>query len=301
MSRFNRRQFIHAFGGVALLAAAQARGNKLAGSQPMIRLGVTDLSFHRATAAVVSLVLQRMGLSVERSYALHEANFERLREGSIDMIASAWIPSSHGMYKARVEEQVATREMGLHYQPYALWGVPDYIPASEVDSVEDLLKPRVQTRMHKLIQGIGPGAGITRFSLRMMDDYGLATAGYSFRTGTQEECVGAFEALVKAGEWGVVPLWHPQFLHFRHRIRDLKDPKGLLGSVDRAVLLARVDRLGVFSTAQIQVLDSVRLSNAIVAELDYAINREGKSADQAAANWLDNNPQVLAAWLAPLG
>ncbi len=301
MAGFNRRQLIHALGGAALLAPVLARGNILMGNQTMVRLGVTDLSFHRATAAVIVQVLQRMGFALERSYALHEANFEQLRAGSIDMIASAWIPSSHGLYKARVEEQVATRELGLHYEPYALWGVPDYIPESEVSSVEDLLKPQVVARMHPLIQGIGPGAGITRFSLRMMDDYGLTSAGYHFRTGTQEECVEAFESLVQAGGWGVVPLWHPQFLHFRHLIRDLKDPKGLLGSVDRAVLLARADRLGHLSAAQIQVLDNIRLSNAIVAELDYAINREGRSADQAAIRWLDKNPQMLASWLTPLG
>nr|BFD42038.1 glycine betaine ABC transporter substrate-binding protein [Pseudomonas sp. FFPRI_1] len=301
MAGLNRRKFIHALGGAALLAPLLARGNNLTRSQAMVRLGVTDLSFHRATAGVVALVLQRMGFMVERSYALHEANFEQLREGTIDMIASAWIPSSHGLYKARVEERVATRELGLHYAPYALWGVPDYVPVSEVDSVADLLKPEVLARMHKELHGIGPGAGITRFSLRMMDDYGLAAAGYSFHTGTQETCVAAFEKLVEARRWGVVPLWHPQFLHFRHRIRDLKDPKGLLGSVDRAVLLGRVDRLERFSAAQIQVLDNIRLSNAIVAELDYAINRDGQSADQAAARWLAKNPQALASWLAPLG
>lgn len=300
MAGYNRRQFIHALGGAALLAPVLARGNMLLGSQIMVRLGVTDLSFHRATAAVITQVLQRMGFAVERSYALHEANFEQLRTGSIDMIASAWIPSSHGLYKTRVEEKVATRELGLHYEPYALWGVPDYIPISEVGMVEDLLKPQVIARMTPLIQGIGPGAGITRFSLRMMDDYGLASAGYHFRTGTQEECVRAFESLVLTRRWGIVPLWHPQFLHFRHRIRDLKDPKGLLGSVDRAVLLARADRLEHFSAAQIHVLDNIRLSNAIVAELDYAINRDGRSADQAATRWLDQNPQILASWLTPL-
>lgn len=75
----------------------------------------------------------------------------------------------------------------------------------------------------------------------------------------------------------------------------------MLGSIDRAVLLARADRLGHLSAAQIQVLDNIRLSNAIVAELDYAINREGRSADQAAIRWLDKNPQMLASWLTPLG
>lgn len=266
----------------------------------MIRLGVTNLSFHIATAGIVALVLKGMGFEVERTYALHEENFERLRNGDIDMVTSAWLPSSHGIYKTRVDEQSVTRELGLHYEPYALWGVPHFVPASEISSIDDLLKPHVMALMQKEIQGIGVGAGITRFSLKIMDEYGLSVAGYSFRTGSQADCITAFEKLVEEHRWGVVPLWHPQFLHFRHDIRALKDPKGLLGSVDRAVLLARIDRLGRFKQEQIRVLDNIRLNNAIISELDYAINRLGLSADQAAADWIAKNPQALATWLAPL-
>ncbi|MEN0106919.1 MAG: Atu1372/SO_1960 family protein, partial [Pseudomonas sp.] len=233
-------------------------------------------------------------------YALHEDNFTQLAKGALDMLASAWLPHSHGVYKERVEQWVATRELGLHYQPYALWGVPDYVPASDVSSIDDLTKPEVLQRINTAIHGIGAGAGITRFSLRIMAEYGLQAAGYRFYTGTQESCTQAYEQLVNQQQWGVVPLWHPQFLHHRHRIRELHDPKGLLGGVDRAVLLAREDRLALFSEQQIQVLDSIRLSNAIVAELDYATNRLGLGADQAAADWLQRHPDYLARWLAPL-
>lgn len=255
-----------------------------------VKLGVTDLSFHRATGAVVANILERMGFNVTRSFFPHKENFERLRTGEIDMIASAWLPSSHGVYKARVEEVIATRELGLHYEPYALWGVPDYIPESEVASVADLLKPSVKKQMTPTIQGINPGAGITRFSITMMDEYQLNDAGYRFLTGTQAECVAAFEQAVTEERWVVVPLWHPQFLHNKYKIRELKDPKKLLGGKDRAVLLARQDRLEqLFTQDEITQLDHIQLSNAIVAELDYAINRENKTEDQAAQEWLDTN------------
>jgi glycine betaine/proline transport system substrate-binding protein len=268
--------------------------------RPTLRLGVTDLSFHRATAAVVTQVLQRMGFHVQRRYALHEDNFAQLGAGGIDMLASAWLPHSHGVYLAQVQQQVAVRELGVHYRPYALWGVPEYVPEAEIASIEDLLKPAVRARMHPSIQGIGPGAGITRFSLKVMQRYGLQEAGYRFRTGSEADCVAAFERLVVAGEWGVVPLWQPHFLHHRYRIRELKDPEGLLGGEDRAVLLVREDRMGLLTAEQVQVLANLRLSNAIVAELDYAINRLNKTADQAASDWLEQHPASLAQWWVPL-
>jgi glycine betaine/proline transport system substrate-binding protein len=48
------------------------------------------------------------------------------------------------------------------------------------------------------------------------------------------------------------------------------------------------------------VLDNIRLSNPIVAELDDAFNRGERSADEAAREWLARHPQMLRGWLAPV-
>ncbi|NOR70799.1 MAG: glycine/betaine ABC transporter [Methylomarinum sp.] len=262
--------------------------------EKVVRLGVTDLSFHRATGAVVANILKRMGFTVIRSFSPHKENFNHLRSGKIDMIASAWLPSSHGGYKESVEEITPTRELGLHYNPYALWGVPDYVPDSEVSAISDLLKFSVKEKMTPIIQGIGGGAGITRFSIKMMDEYKLKDAGYTFLTGTQEQCVAAFEQAVAEKRWIVVPLWHPQFLHSKYKIRELTDPKKILGGKDRAVLLARQDRLDqLFSVDEIKLLDSIKLSNEIVAELDSAVSRGNKTEDEAAETWLRKNLELL--------
>ena len=41
-----------------------------------IILGVTDLSFHRVTASIISHILTNMGFDVERIYSPHQENFE---------------------------------------------------------------------------------------------------------------------------------------------------------------------------------------------------------------------------------
>lgn len=251
-----------------------------------IILGVTDLSFHRVTASIVSHVLAGMSFEVERVYSPHQENFEKLKSGDIDMLASAWLPSSHGIYKSDVEEIVELLELGLHYKPYAHWGVPDYIPESAVSEVKDLLKPEVVSRMNKQIQGINPGAGITRFSIKMMNAYGLSNAGYRFYTGSEEDCFSVFEQAVKNKEWVVVPLWKPQFLHHKYNIREISEPEGLLGIVDRAVLLLRQDKSINFTQEQLETLDDLKFSNEIIAELDYQVSREGKAIDEVTKQWL---------------
>lgn len=83
-----------------------------------------------------------------------------------------------------------------------------------------------------------------------------------------------------------MPLWKPQFLHYRYDIRQLKEPKGLLGVVDRAVLLLSDDKKNLFTDEQLKSLDSLRFSNEIIAELDYKVCREGKSRDEVTYEWL---------------
>lgn len=296
----SRRNFIKGGAAIATLAAMSmpliarevSHSNTIQqlhkGDGPMIRLGITDLSFHRMAGALVVAKLEQLGYQVTRSYAPHEANFARLASGEIDMLASAWLPSSHGIYKARVEQQVETRELGLHYQPYALWGVPDYVPADQVNEVADLLRPEVRQRMTPVIQGIGPGAGISRFSRQIMAEYGLEAAGYRFLNGSQEECLTAYEQAVAEERWAVVPLWRPQFLHATYRIRELQEPKGLLGGVDRAVLLARSDRLHLLASEDIIHLDRLRFDNATIEQLDYRVSRLDEPLDQVARSWLES-------------
>ncbi|CAM4398071.1 MULTISPECIES: glycine betaine ABC transporter substrate-binding protein [Zobellia] len=254
-----------------------------------INLGVTDLSFHRIAASLVANTLEEIGFTVKRTYSPHEENFERLKTGDVDILASAWLPSSHGIYKNEVEKVVPLVELGLHYKPYALWGVPDYVPEKEVSKIADLLKPNVVSKIKKDIQGINPGAGITRFSIQMMNDYGLNDAGYSFHTGTEEDCFSAFENAVEKKEWIIIPLWKPQFLHYKYNIRELKEPKGLLGSVDKAVLLLRKDKENMFNKKHLQKLDGLQFTNDIIAELDYKVSREGKNIDEVTKRWLKNH------------
>lgn len=259
------------------------------GNGRKIIIGITDLSFHRVTGALVTHILTEMGYKVERRFAPHEENFRRLKEKEVDMISSAWIPSSHGGYKKDVESKTPVVEFGWHYSPYALWGVPDYVPEDQVKTISDLLKPEVLNKMNKSIQGIGIGAGITRFSIKMMEEYGLSEAGYDFKVGTQELCVKAFEDGVKRNEWLIVPLWQPQFLHHKYRIRELDEPKGLLGVVDKALLLCSESRAEeLFSDKETEILEKIVLSNEIISELDYMVCRKGMSEDEAVKKWLHN-------------
>jgi glycine betaine/proline transport system substrate-binding protein len=233
-----------------------------------LRVGHIDLSFHDASALEVEAVLQRHGHAIERSAAPHEETFRRMGRGEIDVLVSAWLPASHGRYLAPFRSEV--REITVLYEPYCIWGVPDYVPAS-IAGVADLLMRPALDRMERLIQGINPAAGISRFSETMIVEYGLAAAGYHFRTGTEQDCFGRFEDAVAASRWVVIPLWHPQALHHRHRIRALEEPKGLLGGTDKATLIVRRDAEASIGQAALAELAMLHLGNDRLSALDDAL------------------------------
>lgn len=231
----------------------------------LIRVGHIDLSFHDASARAVEAVLERHDLKVERSAAPHEAMFAALTAGEVDILVSAWLPASHGKYLAPIEDQV--RKLTVLYHPYCIWGVPEHVPQCAVATIADLLKPDVLERMDRRIQGINPGAGISRFSQAIVQEYGLAAAAYHFEPGTEADCFDRFERATVDGDWIVVPLWHPQYLHNRYRIRPLEEPKGLLGGKDDATLIVRSDAIAKIGPA-IDELSALYLGNDRVSAMD---------------------------------
>lgn len=244
----------------------------------LIRVGHIDLGFHDASAREVEAVLEKHGHRIERSAAPHEEMFRRMGRREIDMLVSAWLPASHGAYLAPFEQDV--RKITILYEPYCIWGVPDYVPAEDVQGVADLLRPPAIERMDRLIQGINPGAGISRFSRTIVEQYGLDAAGYHFETGTEADCFDRFEAAVARQDWVIVPLWHPQYLHARYSIRALDEPKGLLGGTDQATLIVRRDAEDRVGAAAIDELSHLQLGNACVSELEDQLVRDGRGGRQ---------------------
>lgn len=265
------------------------------GANRRLILGHISLSFHAASAALIAETLARRGVTVEIREAAHERMFDMLASGEVDLLASAWLPGSHGEYLEPIVDRV--EKLTVLYEPYAHWGVPDYVPAGLVSSVADLMKPEVVARMENLIQGIGPGAGISRFSREIMKAYALEEAGYEFRNGSQEDMERAFESAVEKGRWVIVPLWRPQHLHFTHAIRELREPRGLLRGRDEATLLIRRETLPLLPGGALETLRRIRPGNAVMTELDHLINVRRRSPREAALDWMERNPNTVRAWL----
>jgi glycine betaine/proline transport system substrate-binding protein len=212
------------------------------------------------------------GHEIQRSAAPHEQMFQQMQQRAVDVLVSAWLPASHGAYLAPFEHEVS--KISVLYEPYCIWAVPEFVPETEVAAVSDLFRPSVLERMERLIQGINSGAGISRFSQAIISQYGLDLAGYHFKSGTEDECFGRFIKAAAEERWIVIPLWHPQWLHHRYRIRALDEPRGLLGGRDQATLIVRKDAESSIGEEALAELRRLHLGNAKVSELDDLLRSE---------------------------
>ncbi|KAL3484723.1 hypothetical protein BJX62DRAFT_243667 [Aspergillus germanicus] len=246
-----------------------------------IKQGRIDLSFHHVAGEVVKLVLERLGYNVQVESAPHEAAF-----------------ALHQERKTNTGRRLPLLSNTV-YSPYCIWGVPDYVPETAVQTIKDLLKPDVAARMRKQIQGINPGAGISRFSKEIIDKYELGEAGYSFEHGSQSDCFETFEAAYKNSEWLVVPLWYPQYLHKKYKIRALEEPYGLLRGIDHAQICIHNSARNKFTDEALAIMQRILLGNEAVSIMDWYCCKDGQSPRQAALRWMDENASRVNSWFAP--
>lgn len=290
--RSRRRALLTA--AAALLAGGRAWGQSPGPGQ--IVLGQVGLSFYAVTGAVIQEVLERLGHTVVVRQGPHEEMFPLLADGALDLMAAAWLPEGHAAYWTRYgggAVEVAKLYDGARF----FWAVPDYVPAGEVGTIADLAKPAVAARMGKRIQGIGAGAAITTLSQKAVAAYGLDAAGYALRPGTAAEWIAACDAARAAGEWFVFPTWAPQYLNQDGKLRPLRDPRGVLGGVNHAALVAPRDRLRALPAATQAALAKIDLGLDGVTEMDYLVNVGKHAPREAARIWMRRNESKVAAWL----
>lgn len=261
-------------------------------------IGQISISFHVAATALVAELLTDLGHSVEIREAPHEEMFRMQQTGEVDLLCSAWLPSSHQVYLDPYENEA--EKLGVIYKPYCIWGVPSDAPAG-IQSVEDLAKPEIADKFRKLIQGINPGAGISRFSRKMIEEYGLSVQGFYFENDSLDDCTRAYLDAVTARELAILPLWRPQWLHLEAVVRELSDPKGLLGGVDDATLILRNDAKHKISDAGLRFLCKIAPGNDEISKIDHAICRKGLAPRDAARAWIDAEPKLVESWIDETG
>jgi glycine betaine/proline transport system substrate-binding protein len=263
-----------------------------------VTLGHVDISFYEVTAKVVQGVLERLGYTVAVKTGSHAQIYPLLGNGEVDLFVAVWLPGAHASYWEQYKDssvQVTT----LFEDARLFWAVPDYVPATEVKSVADLRKPDVAAKMQKEIRGTHPDSGLMIGSKKIMQEYGLADAGYHLVPNEAAERATNFNDNIAAKRWFVMPLSQPNYLNRVASMRILDEPKQFLGGADKAYLVAHKDFYAKVDKHTWKALQRMSLSVKAVTEMDYLVNVKKLTPEYAARNWMAAHPDTVNYWLQP--
>lgn len=171
---FARRLRLKSFAVASLIAVACLLGNvATAAPAKTITFGWTawsDAEF--VTKLAKDLIQKHYGYEVNLTLADIGLQYAGIAKESLDGMLMAWLPDTHRAYWGKVGTQVC--DLGPLYTGAKLgWVVPDYAPADQLDSIENLKKPAVRSKLGGSIQGIDPEAGLMQLSDKAIKEYGL--------------------------------------------------------------------------------------------------------------------------------
>lgn len=272
--------FILAFG---VSAGAQAAD---------VRIGWTAWSDAEFITKLAARVLEEeMGQDVELVQTDIAPQYQGVKGGDIDVMLMSWLPGTHSDYMNEVGTDVVN--LGVLYDHARLgWVVPEYIPESELSSIEDLKKDSVRDRLDGTITGIDPGAGLTRLSKQALEDYGLD--GYELQTSSGAGMTAALQRAIGNEDWIVATGWSPHWKFGAWDLRYIEDPKGTLGSWERIHAIARQG----FYQENIEAATMLSRLWIPLDDLESAMfNARETSYEEAVTEYIENNPERVEYWV----
>ncbi|MFP4631293.1 MAG: glycine betaine ABC transporter substrate-binding protein [Candidatus Acetothermia bacterium] len=219
--------------------------------------------------------------------------YKAVADGELDLFLESWQPLTQANYLERFKVKDFT-DFGPMYEDAKLtWAVPADVPEDELSSVEDLDKEEVREKLDGEITGIDPGAGIMNISDDMMDEY-ESLSDYELLEGSGAAMQASLKSAIQDDEWIVVTLWQPHSAYGRFDLRNLEEPKKMLGEEERVHMLGRTDFMADFPDRISQFLSRFYLPIEMVNDLTALYSDIGEGTG---AKWAEEHPEIVDYWI----
>ncbi len=247
-----------------------------------------------AIADLIQYVVRtELGFNVKATNPDAGVAYEAVSNGDLDLFLESWQPSTQRAYLERYK-MIDYANFGPMYEDAKLtWAVPAYVPEDKLSSVEDLADPEVKEKLDGKITGIDPGAGIMNISDEMMEEYS-ALEGYDLIESSGAAMQAALKDAIMHDEWIVVTLWQPHSAYGRFELRNLEEPKKMLGEEERIHMLGRTDFVADFPSKVSQFLSRFYLPIEMVNNLSDMYSDIGEGTG---AKWAKDHPEIVDYWV----
>ena len=243
------------------------------------------------TKLAAKLIKDELGQEVELVQTDVAPLYQGVSRGDLDAMMMAWLPQTHADYYAKIKDDVET--LGTVYENAKLgWVVPNYIPEDAISSIEDLAKDEVKEKLGNTVQGIDPGAGLTRLSQQALKDYGLDD--YKLQISSEAGMLTTVDRAVRSEDWFVATSWSPHWMFGKYDIRYIEDPKTSLGEAEQVDVLARKG----FKEDNPEVAGFLSRMQLPIDDLQAGMfNAQETSYEEAVAKYIEDHPDQVNAWL----
>lgn len=250
-----------------------------------VELGYVAWDSEIASTNVLKTVLEDEGFDVTITDVSASLMYQGVAEGDFDAMVAAWLPTTQADYMEEYGDDLV--DLGPNLSGTLIGLV---VPAdAPIDSIEDLNESNYADGV---ITGIEPGAGIMRATLDVIDSYDL---DYELVEGSGATMTAELKDAIDNGEEVIVTGWTPHWKFARWDLKYLEDPQGIYGGEEQIHTLVR-EGFEADNPDAFKIISNFAWTPADMEEVMLMI-ADGTSAEDAARDWVDSNPDKVAAWL----
>ncbi|TVQ74639.1 MAG: glycine betaine ABC transporter substrate-binding protein [Chromatiaceae bacterium] len=239
-----------------------------------------------ASTNVMRVVLEEAGYDVRTTSVSAAAMWQSVASGDQDVFVAAWLPTTHASYVEEVGDRVEDLGPNLEGTRIGLM-VPTYVEIDSIDELNDNAE-----RFGRQIIGIDPGAGIMSTTEKAIDEYDL---NLRLVEGSDATMTGVLSNAIRTDDWVVVTGWTPHWKEGRWDLKYLEDSKGVFGGEEAIHTVVRTGLKDDMPEAY-AILDNFQWTTDQVADL-MVMNEEGGDPYENAKKWVEQNRDVVDAWL----
>ena len=238
-----------------------------------------------ASTNVIGQVLEEAGYDVELTVVEQSPMWSSVANQEADGFVGGWLPSDmEADYEEYGDEMV---DLGANLEGNRTGlAVPDYM---DIESIDELSSDVVDE-----IVGIDAGAGIMLSTEEVVDVYDL---DIDVTPSSDSAMTAELDSAIQSEEPVVVTAWEPHWKFNAHDIRFLEDPESVYEEEEEIRTMVR-EGLEEDHPVAYEILDNFYWEADDMNEVMLEVAEEEAEVEDAAANWIENNRDMVDEWLA---
>ncbi|MFC4565200.1 ABC transporter substrate-binding protein [Nocardiopsis mangrovi] len=245
--------------------------------------------------AIVSRVLEELGYSVSIEELSVPLGAQALASGDADAYLGNWWPSQEEVFAEYIDdgsvEVLGTLVTGTSYEP----AVPRYV-ADELDvtSLADLAPNAAEFDNEFL--GIEPGTPGNQSIQDAIGDDAYGLGDWNLLESSTPAMLAEVEQRVDNEEPVVFLAWEPHWMNVEWDLVYLDDPEDAWPGAGE-IRVATREAFESDNPNVARLLSQMEVDSDTASDWVHAVSQENTSAEDVAAAWIADNPDVVDTWL----